>query len=46
MKELLVKTIIGVTINMVDIPSRCPGITDEQVAVMRSKLAEMMGDED
>jgi hypothetical protein len=46
MKEILVKAVIGITINMVDIPSQCIGITDEHVAVMRRKLSEALGEED
>ena len=46
MKEFLVKAVIGVTINMVDIPSQCRGITDEHVEVIRRKLSEAIGEED
>ena len=44
MKEFLVKAVIGVTINMVDIPSQCRGITDEHVEVIRRKLSEAIGE--
>ena len=45
MKEFLVKAVIGVTINMVDIPSQCRGINDEHVDVIRRKLSEAIGEE-
>jgi hypothetical protein len=44
MKESLIGAVIGITINMVDIPSQCRGITDEHVAVIRRKLSEAIGE--
>jgi hypothetical protein len=45
-KESLVKAVIGITINIVDIPSQCCGVTDEHVAVVRRMLAEAISDQD
>ena len=46
LKQSLVMAVIGVTINMVDIPSQCRGITDDHVAVIRDKLDEAIDDSD
>jgi hypothetical protein len=45
-KAILVKAVIGVRMGMVDVPSQCRGITDEQVAVIRPKLDGALGDSD
>jgi hypothetical protein len=43
-KDLLVNAVISVSIGMVDVPSQCRGITDEQVAVIRSKLDDALAE--